>query len=248
MSKKLSPLSSRGKKIKPDQKRTERVYSQLTQEEMAIFEQLCREAGVQKGVYIRVATRRSEGIVSEKITSRQGRVKYKGTFWPARCLNNVILKPGTIVNIVGRQGITLLVIPAPKASQRINITQQEGDSIMSGDSYTQSGQFGIGVNKGTVKAEKLAGTITEAQPKSLAETAAEIQQLLRQLEESNPTNTTAGQMAVATQAIEIVESNPTLKQRVVGALQSAGTEAFKEALDHPVANILVAAFEGWTKP
>ena len=60
MSKKLSPLSSRGKKIKPDQKRTERVYSQLTQEEMAIFEQLCREAGVQKGVYIRAAILSSE--------------------------------------------------------------------------------------------------------------------------------------------------------------------------------------------
>ena len=116
------------------------------------------------------------------------------------------------------------------------------------DTINQSGNFGIGVNKGEVRTEKLAGTINEAQPKSLAETAAEIQQLLKQLEESNPTNTTAGQMAVATQAIEIVESNPTLKQRVVGALQSAGTEAFKEALDNPVANILVAAFEGWTKP
>ena len=60
MSKKLSPLSSRGKKIKPEQKRTERIYSQLTQEEMAIFEQLCREAGVQKGVYIRAAILSSE--------------------------------------------------------------------------------------------------------------------------------------------------------------------------------------------
>ncbi|MGK7918137.1 MAG: hypothetical protein AB4038_21805 [Prochloraceae cyanobacterium] len=55
MSKKLSPLSSRGKKIKPSQKRTERIYSQLTLEEMAIFEQLCKEAGVQKGFYIRAA-------------------------------------------------------------------------------------------------------------------------------------------------------------------------------------------------
>ncbi|NEP06250.1 MAG: hypothetical protein F6K25_28230 [Okeania sp. SIO2G4] len=55
-------------------------------------------------------------------------------------------------------------------------------------------------------------------------------------------------MAVVTQAIEIVENNPTLKQRVIGALKSVGTEAFKEALDNPVANILVAAFQGWIEP
>ncbi|NET29963.1 hypothetical protein [Okeania sp. SIO1I7] len=67
MSKNLSPLSSRGKKIKPDQKRTERIYSQLTLEEMAIFEQLCREAGVQKGVYIRAAILSSEKSLSKPV-------------------------------------------------------------------------------------------------------------------------------------------------------------------------------------
>ncbi|NEQ74398.1 MAG: hypothetical protein F6K24_47465 [Okeania sp. SIO2D1] len=55
-------------------------------------------------------------------------------------------------------------------------------------------------------------------------------------------------MAVVTQAIEIVENNPTLKQRVIGALKSGGTEAFKEAINHPVANVLVAAFQGFTEP
>ena len=55
MSQKKSPLTYRGKKVKPSEKRTERIYSQLTLEEMEIFEQLCREAGVQKGVYIRAA-------------------------------------------------------------------------------------------------------------------------------------------------------------------------------------------------
>ncbi|MGD1808964.1 hypothetical protein ACP6PL_26485 [Dapis sp. BLCC M126] len=44
------------------------------------------------------------------------------------------------------------------------------------------------------------------------------------------------------------ENNPTLKQRVIGVLKSAGTEAFKEALDNPVANVLVAAFQGWVEP
>jgi len=55
-------------------------------------------------------------------------------------------------------------------------------------------------------------------------------------------------MAVVAQAVEIVENNPTLKQRVIGVLKSAGTEAFKEALDNPIANVLVAAFQGWIEP
>ena len=91
-------------------------------------------------------------------------------------------------------------------------------------------------------------TYTETQSKSLTETAAEIQQLLKQLEESDSANTTTGSMALATQAIEIIESNFTLKQRVLSVLASVGTEVFKQAVDHPVAHILVAGFEGWRNP
>lgn len=79
----------------------------------------------------------------------------------------------------------------------------------------------------------------------LVEAAQEIQQLLKQLEQSNPTEPTEEQMAVATQAIEVIKNHPTLKQRVIGVLKSAGTEAFKEAINHPIANILVAGFQGW---
>ena len=91
-------------------------------------------------------------------------------------------------------------------------------------------------------------TYTETQSKSLAEIAAEIQKLLKPFEESNPTNTIGDQMVVATKVIEIIESNFTLKQQIVSVLQSVGTESFKNALDHPVAHILVAAFDSWTKP
>ena len=83
---------------------------------------------------------------------------------------------------------------------------------------------------------------------NLAEAAQEIQQLLKHLEQSNPTETTVNQMAFATQAIEVIKNRPTLKQRVIGVLKSAGTEAFKEAINHPVTNILVAGFQGWIEP
>ncbi|NET76909.1 MULTISPECIES: hypothetical protein [Okeania] len=123
---------------------------------------------------------------------------------------------------------------------------ETNDGVSIKGNITNNGQIAGGKN--SKNHYEVHETINEDQSKSLAETAAEIQELLKQLEQSNPTKTTAGQMTVATQAIEIIESNPTLKQRVVGTLKSAGTEALKEALDHPVANILVAGFEGWMKP
>lgn len=49
--------------------------------------------------------------------------------------------------------------------------------------------IGVGVNQGEINAEKLAGTINEADKRNIAEVAAEIQQLLEQLEQSYPTNT-----------------------------------------------------------
>ena len=134
------------------------------------------------------------------------------------------------------------------------MSENTGDKIDIGENYgvvAKEGKFenyGVAGNKGEIKDSKFARNIYEGQQKTLAETAKEIQELLQQLEKSNPTETTAGQMAVAAQAIEIVENNPTLKQRVIGALKSGGKTAFTEALDHPVANVLVAAFEGWHEP
>ncbi|NEP91387.1 MAG: hypothetical protein F6K18_33865 [Okeania sp. SIO2C2] len=63
----LNSISSRGKKISPSEKRTERIYSQLTKEEMAIFEQMCNEAGVQKGVYIRAAIFNQENSLPKPV-------------------------------------------------------------------------------------------------------------------------------------------------------------------------------------
>ena len=112
-----------------------------------------------------------------------------------------------------------------------------------GSEFKNNGQIAGGSNN-----KNQYETYTETQSKSLAEIAAEIQKLLKPFEESNPTNTTGDQMVVATKVIEIIESNFILKQQIVSVLQSVGTESFKNALDHPIAHILVAAFDGWTKP
>jgi cysteinyl-tRNA synthetase len=87
---------------------------------------------------------------------------------------------------------------------------------------------------------------TSLQPKqTLAEAAAEIQQLLNQLSQSYPSTTESEQKVVAAKAIEEIEKRYQLKQRIVGALQSGGVETLRELVDNPIINILLAALEGW---
>jgi uncharacterized protein YjbI with pentapeptide repeats len=81
-------------------------------------------------------------------------------------------------------------------------------------------------------------TVSEKQ--SLAEAAAEIQKLLKILEQSNPYATEADQQAFVSAAIA-----PTLKQRAVNAIQSGGKIAIAEFLDNPYLNVAIAIIEGW---
>jgi hypothetical protein len=59
------------------------------------------------------------------------------------------------------------------------------------------------------------------------------------------TTTTSEKMIVVARAVDEIESNSTLKARVIGALKAGGTEAFKELIDHPLVNILLASIDGW---
>ncbi|MCC5668010.1 hypothetical protein LC653_30085 [Nostoc sp. CHAB 5784] len=86
---------------------------------------------------------------------------------------------------------------------------------------------------------------TFEQKQNLAEAAAEIQQLLNQLEQNYPTKTSAEKMAVVSKAVEELEKNPTLKARVMGAMKAGGIEAIKELVDNPLINVLLAVLEGW---
>ncbi|NEO42456.1 MAG: pentapeptide repeat-containing protein [Moorea sp. SIOASIH] len=88
---------------------------------------------------------------------------------------------------------------------------------------------------------------TSEQKQSLAEAAAEIQQLLNQLSQTNPTTTNKEKMIVVGEVIDQIDNNPTLKAKVINALKAGGVEAFKEAIDHPLVNILMATVEGWTE-
>lgn len=90
-------------------------------------------------------------------------------------------------------------------------------------------------------------TYTQEQKQNLAEAAAEIQQLLIQLEKSYPTDTTTGKMTVATEAIKRIENDPKLVKRILSALKAGGTQALAQFLNHPAASFVIGALEDWQK-
>lgn len=124
-----------------------------------------------------------------------------------------------------------------------------GGTVTESNSFDQSGNFGIGqMSGGTIQSgAKIAGVINEAQQRNIAETAAEIQQLLEQLEKSYPTDTTAGKMKVATEAISKIDSNPTLAARILSALEAGGISAFEQFLNHPASSFVIGALADWQK-
>jgi hypothetical protein len=81
------------------------------------------------------------------------------------------------------------------------------------------------------------------QKQTLAEAAAEIQQILKQLEVTNPTATDAEKIAHVND-----ETTPCFKRRVVGALQAGSEAAIEEFLDNPYVNVGKAIVKGWIKP
>lgn len=141
-----------------------------------------------------------------------------------------------------------------RPSTQINKTYQ-GDTTVSEQGSNapkydlSNAQFAGGFAE-TVQGDQVGGTINNAaaETPSLAEAAAEIQDLLKQLEQTAPAETMAEKMTLATQAITQIEANPTFKQRAVAALTAGGIKAFESAIDHPVAAFVVGAIEEWQKP
>lgn len=97
-------------------------------------------------------------------------------------------------------------------------------------------------------AGNVAGDFIVNQTKShLSEAATEIQQLLEQLSQTYPTTTTTEKMTVASTAIQHIENNHTLRQRVLSALKTGGIQALGQMLNHPAATFVIAALEDWQK-
>lgn len=114
------------------------------------------------------------------------------------------------------------------------------ENKMSGDTYNNFGQAGA---VGKYASSDNNTFFHSEQKQTLAKAAAEIQQLLKQLEKTNPTATESEKITYVND-----ETTPSFKRRVVGALQAGSEVAIEEFLDNPYINVGKAIVKGWTKP
>jgi 3-oxoacyl-ACP reductase-like protein len=110
--------------------------------------------------------------------------------------------------------------------------------MVSGGVYSQNGPM-----RNKARSDNNNFVQHSQQKQTLSDAAEEIQQLLKQLEKTNPNATEA-------EKIEYVndETTPSFKRRVVGALQARGEAAIEEFLDTRYVNVGKAIVKGWIKP
>ena len=114
--------------------------------------------------------------------------------------------------------------------------KREAIMVNAGDTYHigqagAAGKFASSHNNTFVQSE---------QKVTLAEAAAEIQKLLKQLEIKNPTATEREKIAYVN-----VQTNPDIKQRAISALKAGGETAIEEFLANPYFNVGKAIIKGW---
>jgi hypothetical protein len=80
---------------------------------------------------------------------------------------------------------------------------------------------------------------------NLAQAAKEIKELLDQLSEEYNPNTEKGQNLIKDEAINAIKKDSTLQQKIVNALKEGSVTALEEAINHPVAKIVIATTKGF---
>jgi uncharacterized protein YjbI with pentapeptide repeats len=155
---------------------------------------------------------------------------------------------------------TMITTALQRPSFYIETYQNYGDTMSEApkSEYNFHGSVGSVANQGHIASSGNENTIGNAagnvegdqktiqhnyapeQKQTLSEAAAEIQKLLKQLEQTNPSATEADQTAFLTAVIP-----PTKRARFANALREGGKELLKELMDNIYLNVAIATIEGW---
>jgi internalin A len=82
---------------------------------------------------------------------------------------------------------------------------------------------------------------------NLAQAAKEIKELLDQLSEEYNPNTEKGQNLIKDEAVKVIKENPKLQDRIFQALKEGSVTALEEAINHPVAKVVIATVKGFAE-
>jgi hypothetical protein len=121
----------------------------------------------------------------------------------------------------------------------------QDNNYYEGDNKSNISQYHSGSGDNVGKNKNINNSIDNIQ--ELNQTIIDIQNLLKKLEQTYNPNTTTGKMTIATKAIEYIEKDRNLTQRVISSLEKGGTAWLQAKLINPSASFLIAALENWRK-
>ncbi|MEQ9000290.1 MAG: hypothetical protein RID53_27760 [Coleofasciculus sp. B1-GNL1-01] len=129
----------------------------------------------------------------------------------------------------------------PESKKQINI---HAPAISVANEGTQGNLAGKNVGR---QQSIINNNYAPEQRQILADAAQEIQAILEQLDKFYDINTNTGKMALTLEAVQRIESNPTLAKRILSALATGSVKAFEQFLNHPAASFVIGALEDWEK-
>lgn len=151
---------------------------------------------------------------------------YKKLLENAKALTNQSPNESSSVNVVNT-----IIVESMAVSESTNKNESSEVEMIFHAPVTGA----TGVNKGVLNIN------ASERQKTLAESAAEIQRLLKQLEETNPSATEPEQVAYVN-----LTTKPALKQRAIGALKEGGDVALEEFfLENKYLKVGKAIIKGW---
>ena len=149
------------------------------------------------------------------------------------------------LDLYHNQTVAPRAIAQPKTT--IEKIETQGDTTIS--------ESNSGISKYDIRESKFTGGFAETvhgdqlgsiqysrtfpEKQDLAGAAADIQRLLQQLEENNPTATEIEKQTFISMGI-----GPTKKQRLINTVKSGGKATIEEFLDNPYVNVAIAIIEG----
>lgn len=144
-----------------------------------------------------------------------------------------------------RKNTNIMELAKLMASRPINVEAKAVVDSKSGDTFNVTSEGGAIASIGA-KAESggrvdITQNNNQGEKQSLAEAAAEIQRLLRQLEETNPTATESEQVSYVN-----VATKPDLKKKTIAALKAGGETAIDEfVLENKFLKVGKSVLKGW---
>jgi uncharacterized protein YjbI with pentapeptide repeats len=131
------------------------------------------------------------------------------------------------------------------AERDIQSYQRENTNLMkiiTRQPMIYANNIGVAVNNGEIGGNsKVAGNLNEAEQQNLTEIITEVQAIITPLAQTYPNNPTTQGI----KAIEAIEKNPNLKQKLIEAAKKGGLAAFKKSFDNPVGAFIGTAIEVW---